>query len=554
MKGDTLFVENRRLKEQLGDALCDLSSKVSLLEEKDKKIKEQNKTIKEKEAIIQDLSSKISVLEILHFGAKSEKWTSYDKLQARLFNEAEDDAFKQNDAAKQQSVIETIELGSYTRRKRKPQGQGRKPISPDLPREDVVFDIDESEKICACGCEKTMIGAEISERVKIIPAAVTVLREKRLKYACKNCEGTEADEPGVVTATGTKHLIPGSIADESLIAWSITEKFAFALPLYRQSLRLKYIGLPIPRATLSNIVIKAAMKCSALYELLKEHIKSWRYINADETRVQVLKEPGRKAQSLSWMWVFLGGPPGKKAVVFQYDKSRSSEVPKEFFKDYSGWLQTDDYSSYNAALKVLNKDRPLEKKIRHILCWQHARSMFFKSWKASKSEYAEKAIEYIGDLFALEKLRTRYSEKGFYKQRKNRAEQIFEEFKSWLEKLYPETPPGNLLGKAITYTLDNWELLILYIEDPILTPSNNLAENIIRPFVIGRKNWLFCNTPNGANASAILYSFIESAKLNNLVPYDYLYYIFRKLPYAETKQDYIDLLPFNLTPEKIRGK
>jgi transposase len=381
-----------------------------------------------------------------------------------------------------------------------------------------------------------------------------MLREKRLKYVCKNCEGIEADEPGVVTAPGINHLLAGSIADESLMAWSITEKYAFALPLYRQSIRLKYIGLPIPRATLSNIIIKTAMKCNMLYDLLKEHIKSWRYINADETRVQVLKEPGRKAQSLSWMWVFLGGPPGKKAVIFQYDRSRSSEVPKEFFKNYTGWLQTDDYSSYHAALKDLNNDRPPEKKIRHLLCWQHARSMFYKAWKITKSEHTETALQYIRDLFALEKLRTEYSEKGFYKQRKNRAEQIFEEFKPWLVELYTETPPGGPLGKAIGYTLDNWELLIRYIEDPVLVPSNNLAENAIRPFVIGRKNWLFCNTPNGANASAILYSLIESAKLNKLVPYDYLYYIFRKLPYAESQQDYINLLPFNLTPEEIRLK
>jgi transposase len=291
-----------------------------------------------------------------------------------------------------------------------------------------------------------------------------------------------------------------------------------------------------------------------LYDLLTENIKSWRYINADETRVQVLKEPGRKAQSLSWMWVFLGGPPGKKAVIFQYDRSRSSEVPKEFFKDYSGWLQTDDYSSYHTALKDLNKDRPPDKKIRHILCWQHARSMFYKAWKITKSEHTETALQHIKDLFALEKLRTEYSEKEFCEQRKNRAEKIFDEFKEWLEKLYAATPPKGLLGKAIGYTLDNWELLILYIEDPVLVPSNNLAENAIRPFVIGRKNWLFCNTPNGANASAILYSLTESAKLNELVPYDYLYYIFRKLPYAESRQDYINLLPFNLTPEELRLK
>ena len=519
-----------------------------LLLEENLKLKD---LLKEKNDLIRDLSAKVSLLEILHFGPKSEKWTKHDDQQARLFNEAEDEAFKQNDTEQQKAVVETIELASYTRRKRKSRGQGRKPISPDLPREEVIYDIDEEEKTCACGCKKTNIGAEITERVKIIPAEVKVLREKKLKYVCKNCEGIEADEPGVVTAKGTKHLLKGSIADESLIAWSIAEKYAFALPLNRQALRLKYIGLPVSRATLSNITVKTAFKCNVLYDLLKKHIKSYQFINADETRVQVLKEPGRRAQLLSWMWVFLGGPPGKKAVIFQYDEKRSSIVPKEFLKDYAGWIQTDDYGAYNTALKELNKDRPPDKKIRQILCWQHTRSYFYKEWKMSKSEHAEKAINFIGNLFALEDLRTQYSQKGFYKQRKNRANLIFEEFKPWLEKLYAETPPQMNLGRAIRYTLDNWELLILYIEDPLLTPSNNLAENAIRPFVIGRKNWLFCNTPNGAKASAILYSLIETAKLNNIVPYDYLYYIFKKLPYAETEQDYIDLLPFNLTAEKI---
>jgi len=533
MLNDDLILENEKLKQ--------------LLEGK-------NSIIDEKEAVIRALTARVSLLEILHFGPKSEKWTKHDDQQARLFNEAEDEAFKQNDSDQQKAVVETIELNAHTRRKRKPQGQGRKPISPDLPREEVIYDLAEEEKKCACGCEKTNIGEEISERVKIIPAEIKVLREKKLKYVCKNCEGIEADEPGVVTAKGIKHLIPGSMADESMIAWSIAEKYAFALPLYRQVLRLKYIGLPISRATLSNIAIKAALKCNKLYDLLEDHIKSWPFINADETRLQVLKESGRRAQSLSWMWVFLGGPPGKKAVIFQYDEKRSSVVPKEFFKDYSGWIQTDDYSSYHAAFKELNKNRPPDKKIRHILCWQHSRSWFHKSWISEKSEHAKKAIKYIRDLFALEELRTQYSKRGFYKQRKNQATLIFDEFKPWLEKLYAATLPQSNLGKAIRYTLDNWELLILYIEDPILTPSNNLAENAIRPFVIGRKNWLFCNTPNGAHASATLYSLIESAKLNNLVPYDYLYYIFKKLPYAETEQDYIDLLPFNLTADEISTK
>lgn len=522
----------------------------SLLEE-NKKLKRQ---LEEKNSVIRELEEKISLLEILHFGPKSEKWTIDDEWQARLFNEAEDEAFKQNDVLKQQAVIETEELGAYKRRKRKHRGQGRKPISPDLPREEVVYDISEEEKTCACGCKKTCIGAEISERVKIKPIEVTVVQEKKLKYACKNCEGTEADEPGVITAKGKKHLIPGSIADASLLAWSISEKYEFALPLYRQEKRLAYIGIPIPRATLSNLVIRTAKECEKLYELLKLHIKSGPVINADETRVQVLKEPGRSPQTKSWMWVFCGGPPGKPGVFFHYNEKRSSKVPYEFLKNYDGWLQTDDYEAYRTAIKSINVSRKNKKKIRQILCWSHARSKFYKAWKVTKSEHAKTALDYIRDLFALEDLREKYSQKGFYKQRQKRAGLIFKVFKPWLIKLHISTPPKSILGKAISYTLDNWELLLLYIKYPILKPSNNLVENAIRPFVLGRKNWLFSNTPRGAEASAILYSLIETAKLYKLNPYEYLYYIFEKLPYAKTIKDYINLMPYNLTSREISLK
>ncbi|MBN1575499.1 MAG: IS66 family transposase, partial [Chitinispirillaceae bacterium] len=437
--------------------------------------------LEEKDTLIRELSAKVTILEILHYGPKSEKWTKDDERQSLLFNEADDEAFRQADGARMNGVIETIELGAYTRRKKKPQGQGRKAIPPELPREEAVYDIDEAEKICSCGAVKTNIGKEISERVKIVPAEVKVIREIKLKYACKKCEGTAADEPGVVTAKGPRHLLAGSIADESMLAWCINEKYTFGLPLCRQEKRFEYIGLRVPRATSSNWVVKAAMKCGVLYELMVKHIKSFRFINADETRVQVLNEPGRKAQSLSWMWVFLGGPPGKKAVIFRYDEKRSSSVPKDMLQDYTGWIQTDDYAAYETALKELNAGRPPNMIIRRILCWQHARSTFHKAWKADKSEHAKEAIKYIGNLFALEALREEYSELEFFEERKKQAALIFEEFKKWLEKLYPETLPGSALGKAIRYTLDNWELLVLYVEDPVLTPSNNLAENAIRP-------------------------------------------------------------------------
>lgn len=497
--------------------------------------------LKRQNAILQE---QVAKLNLLHFGTKSEKITPEDKKQASLFNEAEDSAFAQNDVEQENNVIETVEVGSYKKNIKK---AGRKPLPADLPREVVEYDIPDKDKICSCGTEKTCIGEDVSERAKIIPSKVVVIQERRKKYSCKNCEGTTDDEAGVQTAEGAKHLVAGSIADESLLAWSISEKFEFALPFYRQSKRLNQIGIPIPRATLSNLTIKSATACKPLYDLLKENIKSGSIINADETRVQVLKEPNRKAADKSWMWVFLRGDPDKKCVIFQYEQGRSHAIPLEFLENYSGWIQTDDFEAYHTARKKVEGD------IKHVLCWAHARRNFFQYWESTKKKdvEAKQILDLIKDLFELESLRDDYSLKGFQKQRKNRAEPILNKLREKLTDLYPQVPPSLEFGKAIKYTLSNWEQLVLYLENPVLTPSNNSAENAIRPFVIGRKNWLFAGSPKGAESSAILYSLVESAKMNNLSVYAYFYFILRELPYCEKQRDYEKLLPYNLTAEDI---
>jgi transposase len=492
----------------------------------------------------QKLREQVGLLQLLHFGTKTEKFTKEDKNQASLFNEAEDSAFEQKEGIEP----ETREVKAYTKTVRK--NAGRKALSEGLPREIVEYDIDEEDKTCACGAEKVCIGEDVSERLCIVPAKVVVRREIKKKYVCRNCEGTEADEPGVQTAIGPKHLISGSIADESLLAWSINEKFEYALPFYRQSKRLSAIGIDIPRSTLSTLTIKCAEQCRPLYELLKDTIKTGSVINADETRVQVLKEKGRKAQDKSWMWVFLGGAAGKKAVVFQYETGRSHEIPYKFLKEYKGWLQTDDYEAYNTALKKLRDDG--NKSIRHVLCWAHARRYFYKYWEMSKAPEAKQILELIKKLFELEDLRTSFSKKGFQKQRAHKAGPILKTLFELLTTNAAITPPTLAFGKAISYTLDNWEQLKRYLEEPLLTPSNNSAENAIRPFVIGRKNWMFSDTERGAESSAILYSLVESAKLQKLSVYDYFYYIFRKLPYCVERSDYEKLLPFKLTPEQIK--
>jgi len=490
------------------------------------------------------LEEQVQLLQTLHFGTKSEKLTDEDTHQSRLFNEAEDGAFGQDSEA----PIQKRDVRAHTRKART--GAGRKPISEDLPREIVEYDVEPEQQICACGTEKTCIGEDKSERACIVPAKVVVRVERRKKYVCRACEGTTDDESGVTTAEGPKHLIAGSIADESLLAWSINEKFEYALPFYRQSKRLTSMGIPLPRATLSGLAIRTADACEPLYELLKTNILSGPVVNADETRVQVLKEPGRTAKAQSWMWVFLGGPENQKSVVFQYETGRSHDIASEFLSGYSGWLQSDDYEAYHTAVKRLRAEG--NGAIGHVLCWAHARRKFYSYWELSASEEAKRILDDIRELFQLEKLREKHSKKGFLKQRRNRAGPILEHLKNQLTSLSSQTPPGLAFGKAIAYTLDNWELLVKYLEHPELTPSNNAAERAIRPFVVGRKNWLFSATPRGARASAILYSLVESAKLHRLPVYDYLYFILRKLPYCQTEDDYAALLPFNLSADAIK--
>lgn len=496
------------------------------------------------------LQEQVDRLQLLHFGPKSEKMTAEDKRTQSLFNEAEDTAFRQNDENEIKKVTESVEVKAHTKKVSRGYG-GRVALDKGLPREVKEYDLDDNQKIC-CQTEMKCIGEDISERLKVYPPKVVVLQERKKKYVCEICEGTEReDEKGVVTAQGPKHLIAGSIADESFLAWSITEKFVFALPFYRQSIRLSQIGAPISRATLSNLAVAAGKKCGPLYDLLKESILSGAVINADETPVQVLKEPGRRDQTKSWMWVFLGGPPDKKSVVFHYATGRGHEIPYDFLKEYSGWLQTDDYEAYHTALKKIKTDYD-DRTINHVLCWFHARSGFHQYWDKTGDGKVKQILDLIGELFNLEKLRKDFTQKEFMKQRKARAAPIFSELNKRLLELYPKVPPGLALGKAISYTLDNWDQLITYVDHVELTPSNNAAERAIRPFVIGRKNWLFSGSPAGAKSSAILYSLVESAKMNNLVPIAYLYFIFRKLPYCLTKEDYRALLPFNVDPIQLK--
>lgn len=376
-----------------------------------------------------------------------------------------------------------------------------------------------------------------------------VIRHIRLKYACKHCEGVEDDGPTVMIAPLPEQLIPKSNATPGLVAHLTTSKFVDALPFYRQEKILARIGVSITRATMCNWTMKVAEKSKPLIGLLQKELLSGPLIQCDETTLQVMKEPERSNTTKSYMWVFRGGLPNAPVLIYQYHPTRASQVPKDFLCGFEGFVQTDGYAGYDFL--------DHEAQIFHVGCWAHARRKFMDAWKGVRSlaikrgkRYAaEDALDFIGQLYRLEKSarKQQLDIEAIFEMRQEKAKPILKKFKSWLLEKSVKILPQSLLGKAIAYTLNQWNRLCNYTESGFTTPDNNLAENAIRPFVVGRKNWLFSGTPKGAEASATMYSLIETAKANNLEPYAYLKYVFAKLIHAKKEEDYKALLLILLT-------
>jgi len=271
-------------------------------------------------------------------------------------------------------------------------------------------------------------------------------------------------------------------------------------------------------------------------------------INIDETPLQVLNEEGRADTTKSYMWLFRGGPSGKPGVRYQYHPTRSGKVPVEFLKEYQGYAQTDAYRGYDALEKLPG--------IYLVGCWAHVRRKFTEVVKASgkgKKGHAQKVLDYIGRLYAIEKSgrKNDFTPDQMVELRQEQSAPILEELYDYLNWLSGQTPPKGLLGKAVNYALANWPVLVRYLEDGHITPDNNAAENALRPFVVGRKNFLFSGHPNGATATVALYSLVETARANGLKPYYYMRYLFEQLPLAETEEDYRNLLPQHLWPDQI---
>jgi hypothetical protein len=294
------------------------------------------------------------------------------------------------------------------------------------------------------------------------------------------------------------------------------------------------------RQTLSESVLSVAERIKPLVSHMRQQLMSGELIYMDETKVQVLKEPGKSAQSQSYMWIQRGGPPDKPIIHFHYDPSRSTSVASKLLKGFGGTLMTDGYEPYRQVAR--------EESFTHLCCWSHARRKFMDAKKTQpkgKSGRADKALAFIRNLYAIETECRDKTTLERYERRQADSKQVLSEFKSWLDDAQQKVAPKNTLGKAINYALNYWKELSAYIGSGQSPIDNNLAENAIRPFVIGRKAWLFSNSQRGATASANLYSLIETAKANHCEPYQYLSWLLNRLP--ETPSEHLnELMPWNM--------
>ncbi len=442
--------------------------------------------------------------------------------------------------AESEEIPEDLTIKEHKRKR-----SGRKPIPEDLERVEVVHDVSDEDKKCECGSEKSRIGEETSEKLQIEPAKLWVEKHIRPKYACRECEGLEDEGETVSIAPVPPSMIPKSITTPSLLTHIFISKFCDALPFYRQEQQFKRYGVEINRSNMCNWAMKVSDRLKPLLEMLRLYILSGPLINIDETTVQVLSEPGRKPQSKSYAWVFRGGMHGIPGLYYHYAPSRSGKIAEEFLSNYQGYVQTDGYAGYNF----------LDSKpgIKHCGCWAHVRRKFNDVIQASGSKNMRKgkanhALSVIRDLYLIEREAKNkgYDEEQTYQLRQKESKPIIDEFFVWLKENAPVIPPQSLLGKAFGYTLSQWPRLIKYLDNGFVRMDNNLIENAIRPFVIGRKNWLFSVSQEGARASASFYSLIETAKANGLEPSRYLRYLFEKYPYAKTSEDIFNLLPMNV--------
>ena len=490
------------------------AAEVAVLENK---IQEQQAQIEELKRKLEHMNEVFANAQRTRFGQSSEQ-KSYvlGKDQLSLFNEAEE----AQDHKAEEPTSDTVLIAAHERKKKRSQAE----MLNQLPEEEVLLEIPEEQLVCGkCGGKMKPIGKKfLRHEMQIIPKQIKLLAYYAVTYACDSCE----KDTGFAHITSVKPPVPlmkHSLASASTVAYIMTQKYVDGLPLARQEKIWAREGISLSRATMANWVIQCSQSwLKPLYKHMKQELLTHSVIHADETVVQVLKEEGKPATSESRMWLYASAALLRHQVrIFEYQPDRSGKRPESFLRGFAGCLVTDGYAGYNQVQNVT-----------HCGCWAHAR----RKWREAmpegatvKTSKAAVGFQYCNKLFAEERKCAPNHPKYRQEYRQNRELPLLEEYYAWLNTVHPEK--GSKLEEAVRYSLNQKQCLMAYLDHGEVPISNNLAENAIRPFTLGRKNWLFCDTPKGAEASAIVYSLVESAKANGVEPFAYLQHVLVQLPY-----------------------
>ena len=517
---------------------------VSMMTDLTKTIEELNATIAALQTSIQSLKEDNALLleenkylKRKLFGSKSEKISSTDPQQLSLFDEPENEC--------KEELLEEI---TYSRNKKRFKGEKQLKLE-DLEHVKELYDVEEKERICdVCHSKMHRVGEEfVRSEVVYKPAKLYVKDIYRVSYQCRTCR--KNNKVSIIKAGTPSPVIPHSYASSSAVTQIIIDKYVNHMPLYRQESQWKRLGLKLSRTTMANWVIIASKEyfiplVNRMHELLIQEA----YVHCDETTVQVLNEPGKEATSKSYMWVYSSIKESEHPIkIFEYKPDRSAANPQNFLKGFKGTTITDGYHGYSNIDGVIN-----------AYCWAHVRRRFYDALpsdlKDGTNTLAKEAIDKIAKLFVIEKEINELSAGEKVKVRQEKSKPFIDDFFSWCQNNENKVLTRSKLGKAISYALEYEKGLRVYLDDGYVPMTNSLDERTIRPFTIGRKNWMFSASTKGANASAAAFSLIETAKANHLDPYDYIEYLLEIMPnidFIKNPERLDDFMPWSDQTQSI---
>ncbi len=472
------------------------------------------------------LQHQVDELRRHRFGKKSERFIDPENRQLSLFDD--NAAIFAEIEAKGEAIVDEVKIAAHTRKK-------KKKTADNLPRRIEIIPVSEEKKICSCGLCKVVIGYEKKESMHYQPPVHEILVQQREVVACpKGCDGE------VITAPAPLHILPKAKATEEFLAFLIVSKLADRQPLYHLEKQLESRhGINCSRQTMARWIIDLILPLTPIYNLLKDEVIDYDVASCDATTLQVLNEPGRPAETKSYVYCIRGGPPDKSVILYDYNEKLHKQFVKDWFEGFKGYLHVDGDNFFELVGEVNNL----------VNCNSHARRKFEPIAQSAKGKgVAKEAMRFFKELYKIEReaKNNKLSPEARYELRQEKSKPLMDKFKLWLDQIYPTLLPKSPLGKAVNYCIKLWSGLTRFLDDGRLEIDNNLTEQEIKPFVIARKNFLFAASQDGAHALCLHMSLIRTAKAHGLDPYHYYVKLLKSIPHCKVIEDYEKLLPWNL--------